>query len=95
MVGNSSIMRGGTWQGLGRASHSPPCGEGPHAWDLGRSASWNLRQFPRLMLILDQPFQRLCDLAFLIALSSGRQRPSFLNKLRSGLDQLAEIEKVG
>jgi hypothetical protein len=47
------------------------------------------------MLILDQPFQRLCDLAFLIALSSGRQRPSFLNKLRSGLDQLAEIEKVG
>ena len=48
----------------------------------------------RLTLVLDQPFERLCDLPFLIALRPGRQRASFLDKLHPSLAQLGEIKKV-
>ena len=49
---------------------------------------------PRLALVLDQPFERLCDLPFLIALRPGRQRASFFDKLQPRLDQLAEFERM-
>jgi hypothetical protein len=48
----------------------------------------------RLTLAFDQPFERPCDLPFLIALSPGRQRASFSDKLKSSLAQLGEFKKV-
>ena len=62
---------------------------------LASSIAGKLRQFPRLMLVLNEPFERPCDFPFLIALSTGRQSASFMDKLVPSLGQLGEFNKVG